>query len=119
QPLQAGNGSHRGHAVLLALGRIRRQPVWTLSLGLGMTSRQFTAELWGFLRHPNELTQRWVNPSGGSKPRSRERRRASARKAAQGGRFAGSELVLAGRREGSVGGQIGDKSRETRGKRQR
>jgi len=48
QPLQGGNGCHRGHAVLLALGRIWSQLVWTLSLGTGMTSRQFTAELWRF-----------------------------------------------------------------------
>src|SRR5205807_546760 len=94
-------------------------PVWTLSLGRGMTSRQFTAELWRFLGHPNGLTKRCVNPSGGSQPRCRERRRASAPGPAQGGRFTESELVLASRREGSVGGQIGDKSRESGGKRGR
>src|SRR5262249_5151980 len=70
----------------------------------------------GILRPPEELTQRCANLSGGSKPSYRERRRASARPAAQGGRFGGSELVLASRRERLLGDQIGDKSRDTRRK---
>src|SRR5436305_9435161 len=95
------------------------QLVWTLSLGMHTTSRQFTAELWGFSWPPDELTKRCANPSGGSKPSPRERARVGAPGAAQGGRFVEIELVLASRREGLVGGQMGDKSRETRGKRRR
>ena len=86
---------------------------------MGTTSRQFTAELWGFSWPPDELTKRCANPSGGSKPSPRERARVGAPGAAQGGRFVEIELVLASRREGMFGGQIGDKSRERGGKRGR
>src|SRR5882724_5601138 len=103
----------------LVFGPKLGQLVWTLSLGLRTTSRQFTAELWGFSRPPDELTKRCANPSGGSKPRHRERARVGAPGAAQGGRFVEIELVQASGRERLVGGEIGDKSRETRGKRPR
>src|SRR5437588_12500364 len=95
------------------------QLVWTLSLGLRTTSRQLTAELWGFSRPPDELTKRYANPSGGSQPRHRERAPVGAPGAAQGGRFVEIELVQASGREGLIGGQIGDKPWETRGKRRR
>src|SRR5947209_8758187 len=101
------------------MGRIRRQLVWTLSLGRGTTSRQFSAELWGFSGRPNELTQRCANSSGGSKPSYRERRRAGVGGAARMGRCGEIEVVLARRREQALGGQIGAKSRETRRKRRR
>src|SRR5437588_1234427 len=57
------------------------QPVWTLSLGRGTTSRQFTAELWGISRPPDEFAQRCTNSSGGSEPSYRERQRAGADRA--------------------------------------